>query len=73
MMMNEMFENNLLETAINEKSVLTFTYNKNDLSSTERRVMPVEILDDVLVAIDLDKDGYRRFHVSQMENVRIED
>jgi len=63
----------VVEAAIQNNSDLVFTYsnlNKNKVS--KRHVRPVEVISgNVLVAIDLDKDDYRRFAYDSMEEIEI--
>ena len=58
--------------AIGSDSDLVFKYvNKGNGSANERHVHPVEILNgNVLVAVDLEKDSYRRIILDNMSEVR---
>lgn len=62
----------VVKNAMMSDSELVFSYvNKGNGSTNERHVQPVEILNgNVLVAVDLDKDSYRRFAIENMSNVR---
>lgn len=66
---------NVLQDAIKDESHVTFDYFSVTGEKTSRNVVPVEFFsmatDPLLVAIDSDKKDYRRFYVSNMENVKV--
>lgn len=63
----------IVKNALDNGVELEFVYsNKNKNAVGVRHVQPVELINggNVLVGIDLDKDGYRRFILDNMTNVR---
>lgn len=62
----------IVNDALVNHTELEFVYsNQNKNVKGTRHVVPTELINgNVLVAVDLDKDGYRRFILDNMSNVR---
>jgi len=66
----------VIKKALSEKSAVSFNYEKADGDSSFRNIVPEDVIiasdsNPLVVGVDQDVQGYRRFNLSRMTDVKL--